>query len=171
MRSNRQLRNSPAVRLNSFCNPWFVIKNIDWVKSLLYFSIADCLPSGVKLKTLRKDGMKSKSLTFGVRDKIAMPSAWGLAKVALSAAIKSGIASLHANSPAARLNSPWGIGEMNGLRHPQTNIFCIASLCPPNSEILAVGRPIKFEIVVVLISDGVTTPSKALPLELWGILW
>ncbi len=63
----------------------------------MYFSIADCLPSGVKLKTLRKDGMKSKGLTFGVRDKIGMPSAWGLAKIALSGAIKSGIASLHAN--------------------------------------------------------------------------
>jgi hypothetical protein len=85
------------------------------VKSLLYFSIADCLPSRVKLKTLRKDGMKPKGLTFGVRDKIARLSAWGLAKFALSGAIKSGIASLHANSPAARLNSPWGIGEMNGL--------------------------------------------------------
>ena len=93
----------------------WVTKNIGWVKSLLYFTIADCLPSGVKLKTLRKHGMKSKGLTFGVRNKIARLSAWGLAKVALSGAIKSGIASLHANSPAARLKSPWGIGEMNGL--------------------------------------------------------
>jgi len=42
--------------------------------------------------------MKSKGLTFGVRDKIARLSAWGLAKVALSGAIPCGIASLHANS-------------------------------------------------------------------------
>ncbi len=58
-----------------------VTKKIDCVKSLLYFSIADSLPSGVKLNTLRKDGMNSKGLTFGVRDKIAMPSAWGLANL------------------------------------------------------------------------------------------
>jgi len=55
--------------------------------------------------------MKSKGLTFGVRDKIAMPSAWGLAKVALSGAI--------ANSPTARLYSRWGIGEISGLRTHQ----------------------------------------------------
>jgi len=50
--------------------------------------------------------MKSKGLTFGVRDQMAMPSAWGLAKVALSGAI--------ANSPARRLKSRCGIGEVSG---------------------------------------------------------
>ncbi|MEG3976584.1 hypothetical protein QT970_18455 [Microcoleus sp. herbarium8] len=59
----------------------------------MYFSIADSQPSGVKLNTLRNDGMKSKGLTFGVKDQMAIPSAWGLAKVALSGAIT--------NSPVA----------------------------------------------------------------------
>ena len=77
-----------------------------WVKSLLSFNIADCLPSGVKLKILRKDGIKSSGLMFGVRDKIAMPSAWGLAIVALSGAI--------ANSPAGRFNNFWAVGADSG---------------------------------------------------------